>query len=467
MKIVDHQFKGEGVKFQQTPNISRGVTIIPDTIIIHYTATPNAASAINTLMNPKQSASAHLVVDIDGTVTQLANFNAKTWHAGVSSYGGRSNFNNFSIGIEIVNAGWLKKEGDKYYSYWGEEIKDVHEGLHRNYPQTRSQYWQKYSDAQIAKIKEICEALAETYDIQYILGHEEIAPGRKQDPGPAFPLDRLRDDILFNDEELPPDTFGVVVPDTLNIRLLPDITSEKAMNGALFKNDKVEVTRKRKDWLRVTTELSGWVSKKYLEADNTDDKWDARITASRLNLRNSPAGSEVLSVLVAETPVVILESDEEWIKVKVDIEGWVAERYIRLEESYGKVTVDLLNIRSEPHAEAKKVARGITKGTHLRILKEQGDWYKVLAPITGWVSSKFIKEASEGKWNAMITASKLNIRVEPDGELLAEPLLRGTLVKNLQTKGEWCKVMTEITGWVTAKYVDKTMVLLQDKQRTK
>ena len=76
-----------------------------DTIIIHYTAGANAESAIHTLCDRERKVSAHLVVGRDGAVTQLLPFNTIGWHAGRSHWRERTSFNQYSIGIEIDNAG--------------------------------------------------------------------------------------------------------------------------------------------------------------------------------------------------------------------------------------------------------------------------------------------------------------------------------------------------------------------------
>ena len=63
-------------------------------------------------------------------------------------------------------------------------------GVHRNQPE--ASYWHRYTSEQLAVVEAICAALIQRYGIQHILGHEEIAPSRKVDPGPAFPLDAMR-----------------------------------------------------------------------------------------------------------------------------------------------------------------------------------------------------------------------------------------------------------------------------------
>ncbi|MBC7839448.1 MAG: N-acetylmuramoyl-L-alanine amidase, partial [Nitrospiraceae bacterium] len=117
LSIEDDRLVGAGVSFVETPN--KGGDLAPRHLVFHYTAGKSAASSINWLTNPESKASAHLVLARDGTITQLAPFNIKTWHAGLSHWDGLSGMNSSSIGIEMDNAGPLKKVGDKYQAWFG------------------------------------------------------------------------------------------------------------------------------------------------------------------------------------------------------------------------------------------------------------------------------------------------------------------------------------------------------------
>jgi len=270
MQIKNHLLEGTGVQFEETPNQSGEFKAEDlDTIIIHYTAGPSAKSAIRTLTSPKVKASAHLVIDRDGSIIQLAPFNIITWHAGKSAYQGRTGFNKYAIGIELVNAGPLDKSGSKYRAWYGTKYgdDDVIEAVHRN--QTRPKYWQTYTEEQIEVTKELCELLIDAYNIVHVLGHEEISPKRKQDPGPAFPLDKLRDHLMqggrdHDDDEDTPEE-GRVTVSKLNIRSKPK-TGEKVAN-ALTKDQKVRILDEKDGWYRVSTEVEGWVYGKYIGFD--------------------------------------------------------------------------------------------------------------------------------------------------------------------------------------------------------
>lgn len=273
MEIKNHLFSKEpGIGFIPSPNFGPDFPAdsnTPDTIVLHYTAGSNANSAIQTFINPLAKASAHLIIDRNGAITQMVPFNKIAWHAGESQYEGRIGFNKYSIGIEIDNAGPLEKRGDKYVS-WFNRIYPENEvvyAVHRN--EFSPRYWHAYTEIQIEKVMEICYLLMNTYPVKNIFGHEEISPGRKTDPGPAFPLEKIRSRLIDSkrdsdgEEKIMGQDMNVTT-DGLNIRELPDINSEKVAKP-LVKNQKVRVIEKKNGWIKVTTTITGWVAERYLK----------------------------------------------------------------------------------------------------------------------------------------------------------------------------------------------------------
>ncbi|ANY61645.1 anhydro-N-acetylmuramyl-tripeptide amidase [Comamonas aquatica] len=101
--------------------------------------------------------SAHFFIERDGTLWQFVSTEDRAWHAGQSQWGERRNCNDFSIGIEL-------------------------EGLEG----------QTFKPTQYHALAQLCQALAAHHPIRHIAGHEHIAPGRKQDPGPGFDWPRLQ-----------------------------------------------------------------------------------------------------------------------------------------------------------------------------------------------------------------------------------------------------------------------------------
>ncbi len=278
LKIADHWLTGTNsagktIKKDQTPNFYKPpfntTTGLPDATIIHYTAMTSFSAAVKVLTTKYESgnASAHLVIGKAGEVTQLAPFNYRTWHAGESFYNGRKGYNSLSVGIEIDNAGWLKKFGDNDFSRKRLKSKgisfkknQVFHGRHEN-PKVPYEYWEEYTDDQIEVVFEICKLLRETYGMIEFLGHDEIAPSRKQDPGPAFPMDELRGELLKDRSGEVQE--GIVNTNLLNIRSGAGGQYEKVAQP-LPQNAQVKVLEETDGWYKVRTEIEGWVSKKYI-----------------------------------------------------------------------------------------------------------------------------------------------------------------------------------------------------------
>ncbi|MEM9685410.1 MAG: N-acetylmuramoyl-L-alanine amidase [Bacteroidota bacterium] len=186
------------ISYETTPNHSGAFQSgLPDTIIVHYTAGSSLESSVNWLKNPKAKVSAHLVVGKSGAVVQLVPFNTIAWHAGNSEWNGRTGLNSYSIGIEMDNAGLLEKQADGYYTYFGKRIPEDQVMLATHKHSSEEAPWEVYTEAQLAVVSDICIALKEDYNIVELLGHDDIAPERKLDPGPAFPLQQLRGKVLL------------------------------------------------------------------------------------------------------------------------------------------------------------------------------------------------------------------------------------------------------------------------------
>ena len=151
-------------------------------------------SSAKFLVRPDVRASAHVVIGRDGQVIQLVPFNIEAWHAGKSSYGGRSELNHYSIGIELDNAGELQRVGDQYYSCFGREYSP--DQVYTTEEGGRARYWHSFTEGQFAVTEEICRLLKACYGIKYLVRHSDITP-RKTDPGPAFPFDELRKRLKF------------------------------------------------------------------------------------------------------------------------------------------------------------------------------------------------------------------------------------------------------------------------------
>ena len=126
-------------------------------IILHYTETKNLEEAIDLLTSQNRKVSCHFLIDTNGQIYNLVSESKRAWHAGESSWRGLQDMNSRSIGIEIVNQGEKKL--------------------------------QRYPKAQINKLIYLIHFLEKKFKIPFhnILGHSDIAPHRKIDPGKHFP----------------------------------------------------------------------------------------------------------------------------------------------------------------------------------------------------------------------------------------------------------------------------------------
>lgn len=182
-----------------------GGIIRPTLIVIHYAVTHSLDYTV--AAQAARGYWAHLSIDgyADGgaqyQVYQALPFNEQGSHAGSSSWQGRDRCNEFSIGIEIANPGPLVRDAQGalrtvYGKLWHEHdaLKAPHSSLPKNHAW---QHWARYSDQEFDILVEVCRALISEYpSIDSIAGHDEISPGRKFDPGPAFDMDYLRSKTL-------------------------------------------------------------------------------------------------------------------------------------------------------------------------------------------------------------------------------------------------------------------------------
>ena len=137
-------------------------TAPPSVLVLHYTGMKTGREALDRLRDPAAKVSSHYLVEEDGRVFRLVAEERRAWHAGASYWRGRRNLNGESIGIEIVNPG--------------------HEWGYRPFP-----------EAQIAAVIALVADIRTRWDIEDrdIVGHSDVAPDRKDDPGELFPWKRL------------------------------------------------------------------------------------------------------------------------------------------------------------------------------------------------------------------------------------------------------------------------------------
>ena len=178
-------------EFRQTPNVSPSKSIVPSLIVIHYTASDSFSGTIAHCCSPASKVSYHLIIDRDGSVCQLANFAQRAWHAGMGHWNGITDINSHSVGIGLINWGLLLPNADGRMFAWPQQytqpITSNHSYVARAHKHTphKTQYWDTYPAAQLASLKYVVNLLVNEYPIYCAVGHDDVAPGRKVDPGPA------------------------------------------------------------------------------------------------------------------------------------------------------------------------------------------------------------------------------------------------------------------------------------------
>nr|NIS68464.1 N-acetylmuramoyl-L-alanine amidase [Pseudomonadota bacterium] len=259
----------DGTSYPYVPSPNTGGKVEHRYLVIHYTAAPNSEAAIRTLTNPEARASAHVVIGRDGSITQLVPFDRVAWHAGASSWEGLSGLNRYSLGIEIDNAGKLERHGKKWRAWFGREYDGtaVLEAMHKN--ETRPAGWHLFAPEQIEAALELSSLLVRRYGLIDLVGHDDISPGRKVDPGPAFPMESFRSRVLGRAQDEP---VYYETTTNLNIRTGPGTRHEKIIDRPLPTGTRVEALDQQGSWRLVDVlgtvngvmDLQGWVHGRYL-----------------------------------------------------------------------------------------------------------------------------------------------------------------------------------------------------------
>lgn len=147
----------------QTPSPNHDRRTLPvDMLLLHYTGMKTGREALERMRDPQAAVSAHYLVEEDGRIFQLVEETRRAYHAGVSNWRGQTDTNSRSIGIEIVNPG----------HEWG---------------------YRGFSEPQIKAVIDLSQQILSRHKIpaRHVLGHSDVAPERKCDPGELFPWERL------------------------------------------------------------------------------------------------------------------------------------------------------------------------------------------------------------------------------------------------------------------------------------
>ena len=157
--MSDKLSSGLQVRWRASPNCGvRRLAAQPDMIVLHYTAMNTAQAAEDRLCDPDFEVSAHYLIGRDGQITQLVDERARAWHAGAGRWGSVTDVNSRSIGIELDNDGQSE-----------------------------------FAESQMVALMALMPGIMRRWRIRpwRVIGHSDMAPGRKIDPGPMFDWHRL------------------------------------------------------------------------------------------------------------------------------------------------------------------------------------------------------------------------------------------------------------------------------------
>lgn len=157
-------------------------------LVIHYTAGATGKSSIDYWRKLANGVCAHFVIERDGTIIQCRPCNRTAGHAGSSKWKDPNTgityfgLNSCSIGIELANGG----------DTFPERFSEIPPTIARHKHGGPTKEWETFPAAQIAACEMLSKVLVDRYNLDDLVGHEDIAPNRKSDPGPAFPMAALR-----------------------------------------------------------------------------------------------------------------------------------------------------------------------------------------------------------------------------------------------------------------------------------
>lgn len=271
MKINNHRLwlnDQNPAEFRSSPN--QAGSLDARYLVIHFTAGRNKESSVQWFLNPNADASAHLVIGRDGTITQMVPFDKIAWHAGASRWEGLDRLNRYSIGIELDNAGKLTYQNEKWMTWFGGTIPKEEVLIAQHKDGSLEAGWHMYTPEQLEALVQVSVLLVKTYKLKDVIGHDDISPFRKSDPGPAFPMASFNAKVMGrNEDEMP--VFETTT--RLNIRQGPGVIYLTLPESPLEKGVQMNILQTKNGWhmVDILSEvnhehgLQGWVNGNYIK----------------------------------------------------------------------------------------------------------------------------------------------------------------------------------------------------------
>lgn len=265
---------GSKVEYLQSRFMGGNFARPPKIAVIHFTYGGSGRSSAEWFRNPgNPGSSAHVVIDRDGSAIQCVPWDRVAWHAGKSRWKDMVGLNTHSFGIELANWGYLKRNGANWNCYTGTRISDPFVATHRNGNPDGGREaigWEPYPEAQFEATVGIVRALVEALGVTEIVGHEDISPTRKWDPGPAFDMARFKARVFGERADEGDNLLRVSADSGVNLR--PEPNTGKPASETLPKGTLVSPLATEGRWIEVSVlnaaglpRATGWVHGAYVE----------------------------------------------------------------------------------------------------------------------------------------------------------------------------------------------------------
>ena len=318
-------------------------------IVMHITTGTSMQSTINYFKDPVNRVSSHLLIGRDGQVLQFVPFDKKAYHAGDSWWEGDANINDFSIGIELDNAGFLKNEGGEWKRLTT-VIPNNQVTLKTHWHENRERGWHNFTQIQLDVTMDVLKALKAEYGIEEILGHDQVNLRDRVDPGPLFPLEDFRAQ-LFKGRRQPVIKEYLITQETPIYALAngepPDL-KHSTFKDKLEHKAVVEIKEKGREWSLVMvvnksglSGQTGWVKTNSLEATDKVAKFRSSFIQPLFKNSNAktPPPTEILGgPFPVGTRIRLQEEREKWVLVAVldtvkglkGLQGWVPKEFTNI-----------------------------------------------------------------------------------------------------------------------------------------
>jgi N-acetylmuramoyl-L-alanine amidase len=274
MQIINHRLchdDGTSYRFYDNPNYSRFSRLLAcEYLIIHYTTGTTPSQTINWFKSPRAKAAAHLLITREGEIFQFVPFDTVAWHAGYSQWANRTGLNRYTIGIELDNAGRLVRENNQWKRY-NATIPDENVLIAMHKLQTMPQGWEMYPQVQMDALRDVAKLLKASYNFIDVLGHDDVSLCGKLDPGPAFGMTDLRNEIL----EFQPEQQFLFKNYQSGVVLRAEPKERSNGTGRLYSGRKVVVLGSQRNWVQVQQVLAdntlgplkGWMLERALKRE--------------------------------------------------------------------------------------------------------------------------------------------------------------------------------------------------------